>query len=78
MIRPEGSMKIAESLAGLQQSRAALHKLRPRLEAVDLSNAKFPHPAFGTMNLYYWLAFIGLHEARHLRQIAEILAASRQ
>lgn len=74
MLRPEGAATVAESLANLEKSRAALKALRPRLEAVDLSNAKFPHPAFGAMNLYYWLAFIGIHEMHHLKQIGEILA----
>lgn len=74
-IRPAGVAALTESLAKLQESRCALAALRPRLEAVDLSNTRFPHPAFGPMNLYYWLAFIGLHEARHLTQISDVLAA---
>lgn len=74
-IKPEGISTINESLARLEKSRIALRALQPRLEKVDLSNAKFPHPAFGPLNLYYWLAFIGLHEARHLRQIANSLEA---
>lgn len=74
-IRPVGAATLAESLAKLEESRRSLAALRPRLEAVDLSKVQFPHPAFGRMNLYYWLAFIGLHEARHLRQISDVLAA---
>jgi hypothetical protein len=77
-VRPGGAASIAQSLSELQKSRTVLCELRPRLEAVDLSNVAFPHPAFGAMNLYSWLAFIGLHEARHLRQIVEILPVSRQ
>lgn len=73
-IRPSGTVALADSLARLENSRAALKALRPRLEAVDLSGARFPHPAFGPMNLYYWLAFIGLHELHHLKQINDILA----
>lgn len=73
-IRPEGTETLVDSLAKLEKSRAAIKELRPRLEAVDLSNARFPHPYFGAMNLYYWLAFIGLHELHHLRQISDILA----
>lgn len=74
-IKPGGLETLPQSLARLNKSRAALQALRPRLEAVDLSNVRFPHPVFGAMNLYYWLAFIGLHEARHLGQISDILAA---
>ncbi|MEP6922821.1 MAG: DinB family protein [Pyrinomonadaceae bacterium] len=74
-IKPEGASTITNSLARLEKSRASLKALQPRLEKVDLSNAKFPHPAFGPLNLYYWLAFIGLHEARHLAQISNCLEA---
>jgi hypothetical protein len=77
MIRPEGAARIAESLAKLGETRAAIRGLRARLEAVDLSNAAFPHPFLGKLNLYQWLAFIGLHEARHLAQIEKILAQKR-
>ncbi|HLM02302.1 MAG TPA: DinB family protein, partial [Pyrinomonadaceae bacterium] len=62
MIRPAGAATISESLAMLAESRETINSLRPRLESVDLSNTAFPHPAFGKLNLYQWLAFIGLHE----------------
>lgn len=74
-IKPEGAATIGESLARLEKSRYALRVLQPRLEKVDSSNAVYPHPAFGPLNLYQWLAFIGLHEARHLKQIADTLDA---
>ncbi len=74
-VRPTGTVSIAESLAGMQRTRASLRQLQTRLEAVNLSNATFPHPFFGALNLYQWLAFIGMHEARHLRQIEAIAAA---
>ncbi len=72
-IRPEGKATLAESLARLETSRQTIRNLRPRLEAVDLSNTAFPHPFLGKLNLYEWLVFIGLHEARHLRQIENVL-----
>ncbi len=74
-IKPEGTTSVSESLARLEKSRLALRDLQPRLEKVDSSNAVYPHPAFGPLNLYQWLAFIGLHEGRHLRQIADNLDA---
>jgi hypothetical protein len=73
-IVPEGATDIAESLKLLAESRRALAKLRPRIEAVNGSNAKYPHPAFGPLDLYQWLGFIGLHEMHHLRQIENLLA----
>lgn len=75
---PSGTLTIKESLGELENSRRSLHALRPRLEAVDLSNAQFPHPFFGSLNLYYWIAFIGLHELHHLKQISEALQGYKQ
>jgi hypothetical protein len=67
--RPADSRPVAESLAALRDSRAALHALRPRLERLDAHALRFPHPAWGPLNLYQWLLFVGAHEARHLAQI---------
>ena len=78
MIRPEGTAILAESLAKLSESRETIRNLRARLEAVDLSNTAFPHPAFGKLNLYQWLAFIGLHEGRHLEQIEKTLVQAKE
>ena len=72
-VRPRGGVALSDSLARLKESRAALEALRPRIERVDLSAATYPHPAFGPLNLYQWLAFIGLHEGRHLAQIERLL-----
>src|SRR5207237_1370397 len=67
-IRPSGAA-LADSLSRLRDSRAALHALRPRVEQTDCAGGRFPHPAWGPINLYQWLAFVGAHEARHLAQI---------
>lgn len=77
-IKPGGTATIAESLAKLEASRKSLQALRPRLSAVELSNANFPHPYFGQMNAYYWLGFVGLHELHHLKQVGEVLSAHGQ
>jgi len=74
-IRPSGSVSVADSLARLRETRSAVESLRPRLERVDGTALRFPHPAFGPLDLYQWLAFIGMHEERHLRQIESILEA---
>jgi hypothetical protein len=74
-VRPRGGLSVADSLARLRKSRAAFEALRPRVERVDLSAATYPHPAFGPLNLYQWLAFIGIHEQRHLDQIERLLAS---
>ncbi|HEX8650416.1 MAG TPA: DinB family protein [Pyrinomonadaceae bacterium] len=74
-VRPSGNITVGESLAGLRSSRAELHELRPKLESMDLSTMTYPHPVFGALNLYQWLAFIGIHEDRHLRQIESVLSS---
>ena len=68
-VRPADSRPVADSLAALRDSRAALHALRPRIERLDAHALRFPHPAWGPLNLYQWLLFLGAHEARHLAQI---------
>ena len=67
-IRPTGA-PLPDSLARLRDSRATILDLRPRVERVDGTRAQFPHPAWGPLDLYQWLAFVGLHEQRHLSQI---------
>jgi uncharacterized damage-inducible protein DinB len=74
-VRPSDSRPVAESLAALRDSRAALHALRPRLERLDAHALRFPHPAWGPLNLYQWLLFVGAHEARHLAQIEALKEA---
>ena len=72
-VRPTGTKSIAESLAKLDETRQKLEELRPLFETVECSEAKFPHPAFGPMTAHEWLALLGGHEARHLRQIKGLL-----
>ena|SRR5215204_2189817 len=72
-VRPTGTKTIAESLAKLDETRQKLEALRPLFESVDCSEPKFPHPAFGDMTAHEWLALLGGHETRHLKQIENLL-----
>lgn len=74
--QPQGGVSISDSLARLRQSRDSLTQLRPRFEATDLSSARYPHPAFGPLDLYQWLLMIGIHEDRHLRQLEALMASN--
>ncbi len=74
-VRPSGNVSLADALLKLKRSREELHNLRPRIEATDLSTVTYPHPAFGPLNFYRWLAFIGIHEERHLRQTKAALSS---
>ena len=73
-VRPTGTKSIAESLARMDETRQKLEELRPLFESVECSDLKFPHPAFGDLTAHEWLALLGGHEARHLRQIKNVLA----
>lgn len=77
-IRPTGALPLADSLARLRESRAALHALRPRLERADGRAQRFPHPAWGPLDLYQWLLFVGAHEDRHLGQLEALKETMKQ
>jgi uncharacterized damage-inducible protein DinB len=72
---PTGKMSMPDALKTLREAHSSLQNLRPRLEQSDLSFATFPHWIFGPLTLGQWLAFIGLHEERHLAQIESIIAS---
>ena len=53
---------------------AAHANLRSAVVSADglaLGEIVHPHPVFGPLNLYHWIAFVGGHEARHAEQIRE-------
>ncbi|MDQ3635983.1 MAG: DinB family protein [Acidobacteriota bacterium] len=74
IVHPEGKQTIAESLAAMKKNRQKLEELRPLFETVEGTGFTFPHPAFGEINAHDWLALIGGHTFRHIRQIEKILA----
>ena len=39
----------------------------------DLSPYRFPHPFFGSLNVYDWLRILANHEVRHTKQIREMV-----
>ena len=55
---------------------AAHANLRAAVVSADglaLGEITHPHPVFGPLNLYHWIAFVGGHEARHAEQIREAI-----
>jgi hypothetical protein len=74
-VLPVAGLSIQDSIAKLQASRADLVAMQPRIEARDLSKTTFPHFVFGQLNIYQWLAFFGLHENRHRKQIDRLMAS---
>src|SRR5690606_10590591 len=71
---PTGTIPAAESLKQMDANRAKLETKRHRFTENDPCSATFPHPYLGDMTALEWLALIGLHEKRHLRQLKELLA----
>jgi len=70
---PTGTITVSNSLQALRDIQSELYTLQPRLQSADLSLASFPHWIFGPLTLGQWLAFMGLHEERHLGQIKSIV-----
>ena len=63
----------------LRRSRADLHAALQDGDGLALGEVTATHPALGVINLYQWILFVGQHEARHTRQVEQIvrdLAAS--
>ena len=73
---PTGNTRAADSLEILHNVQGELLSLRPRLLSVDPTLVRFPHWIFGPLDLAQWLAFVGVHEERHLGQINAIIALS--
>ena len=62
-----------EMLARLREAR---HRTLGFLQEVgerDLGPYRWPHPFFGSLNLYDWFRVIAHHEVRHTKQIREIV-----
>jgi hypothetical protein len=72
---PAGNVSVANSFARLESIHRELLSLRPRLERIDLSATAFDHWLLGSLTLGQWLAFLAIHEQRHLGQIQHILAS---
>jgi uncharacterized damage-inducible protein DinB len=75
-VRPQGGVSVEDSLAKMRASLAGFTEIQSRLEAVDLSEQMFPHPALGPINAYQWMVLLGEHEDRHRGQIERLKAAA--
>jgi len=75
-VRPKGGVGIEDSLTKARAALAGIVEIQSRLEAVDLSEQMFPHPAFGPINAYQWMVLMGEHEDRHRAQIERLKAAN--
>ena len=68
---PAPGASVAEGLAALDKARDQLKKLLRSADLPNLNLVSAPHPAFGPLTGYQWVAFIGAHTHRHADQIRE-------
>ena len=70
--QPTGAMSEATAWNALNASRRALIAAMERGAGLKLEERSHDHPAGRTLDGYRWIAFVGLHEARHAAQVREI------
>jgi hypothetical protein len=71
-VHPTAGLTAAAAWSALEESRVGLRAMIDGADGFALGEITHDHAAFGTLNLYQWIAFIGGHEARHADQIREI------
>jgi DinB family protein len=77
-IQPTG-LSADAAWAAIERADAALRDEVKASDGLALGGVSWPHPRFGPLTAYQWIAFHGAHEARHaaqIREIAETLAAA--
>jgi hypothetical protein len=74
-VAPEGGWTREAALTAIHESRAALHQAIAAADGLALQTVRQSHARLGDIDLYQWILFIGQHEARHVPQVAEIVAA---
>jgi hypothetical protein len=75
LVAPGAGATAADALAALRASREALLATIRDADGVDLAQVRATHAAFGELDGYQWLLFVGQHELRHARQIRAIQRA---
>jgi DinB superfamily len=73
-LQPAG-LEAAAAWTALERAGSALRRAAHDGDGFALGTIMRPHPLFGPLSLYQWIAFAGAHEARHAAQIRDIAAA---
>ena len=73
---PKGGVSISDALATIKTAVDGFGEIQSRLEAVDLTERTFPHPALGPISAYRWMILLGEHQDLHRRQIERVKAAA--
>lgn len=69
---PESWLSVDDGLNALDAVHAELRALLGQRDLPNLGKISRPHPAFGPLTGYEWVAMIGAHMHRHADQIREI------
>ena len=69
---PSPDISTGQAVAELDRARSALKEMLLRADLPDLGKVTAPHPAFGPISGYQWVAFAAAHMHRHADQIREI------
>lgn len=73
IVVPRADARAPDVHDALRRSRADLHAALREGDGLALGEVTAAHPALGVINLYQWILFIGQHEARHTRQVEQIV-----
>ncbi|MFN0118934.1 MAG: DinB family protein [Blastocatellia bacterium] len=74
-IVPTGKMTKTEFLKKYEEARAGTMKFAQATDKpLKGHTAEHPFKVFNTLNAYQWLIYIPLHNQRHNKQIAEVMA----
>jgi hypothetical protein len=73
IVVPRADARAPEVHDALRRSRADLHAALREGDGLALGDVTATHPALGVINVYQWVLFVGQHEERHTRQVAEIV-----
>ena len=73
IVVPRPEARAPEVHDALRRSRGELHAALREGDGLALGEVTATHPALGVINLYQWVLFVGQHEARHTRQVAEVV-----
>ena len=73
---PPADCNVADGLVALDAARNDLKALMQKKDLPSLGGVTAPHPAFGPMTGYEWIAFMAAHTRRHADQIRELAATA--
>jgi hypothetical protein len=69
--RPRGRMDMSAAWSAVVSTRGVLRDVVLSADGLALDNVTAPHPVLGMLNMYQWIVFVGMHEARHTGQILD-------